>query len=102
MSNLLHPNHLQLYRERLRFSRKHVARLLQHRASSGVSRLELGRRLPPLRTALRLAAIYRVPVEFLYPQMFTEIRDNVRAMELEDKSNMHSSQSLTSQTHVCP
>jgi transcriptional regulator with XRE-family HTH domain len=102
MSHLTHPNDLQLYRERLRFSRKHVARLLQHRTSSGVSRLELGRRLPPLMTALRLAAIYRVPVEFLYPQMYSEIRDSVRGLELESKSTVHSAQSLTNHTHVRP
>ena len=67
----------------MRFSQKHVARLLEHPDPSMLSRYETGHSLPPLATVLRLEIIYRVPVAFLYPKIYEELRSKIRKMEGE-------------------
>ena len=74
-------NTLDIYRRRMGFSTRHVARLLGDQDVSRVSKYERGQRLPSLPTAFRLAAILRVPVEFLFPSLFDFLRDQVRAEE---------------------
>ena len=46
-----------------------------------VSRYERGNSLPPLETALALEIILRVPVAFLFPNLYEQIRSRVRADE---------------------
>jgi len=76
-----YPNNLVIYRQRIRFTQAQIAQLLGHRDSKRVSNLELGRRLPSLQTSLRLAIIYRVPVDFLYSEMYSAQREQIRARE---------------------
>ena len=64
-------NNLVLYRRRMGFTQKQVARLLGHADASMVSHYEHGRALPPLAIALSLEIIYRTPVAFLFPQCMT-------------------------------
>jgi transcriptional regulator with XRE-family HTH domain len=79
MDSLKHkPNDLVLYRRRMGFSQKQVARLLGHRNTSMVSHYEHGRALPPIVVALGLEIIYRVPVAFLFPGMYDELRRKIR------------------------
>lgn len=63
------------------FTQKQVARLLGHRDASMISHYEHGRALPPLTVALGLEIIYRVPVAFLFPAMYDERRQEIRAHE---------------------
>ena len=79
--NHKHQNNLLLYRRRMGFSQKHVARLLGHPNNEMLSRYERGRSLPPLLTALRLEIIYRVPVAFLYGRAYDAMREKIRATE---------------------
>jgi transcriptional regulator with XRE-family HTH domain len=71
-------NDLVLYRRRMGFSQKEVARLLGQRDTSMVSHYEHGRALPPLAVALGLEIIYRVPIAFLFPGMYDELRRRIR------------------------
>ena len=71
-------NSLVLYRRRMGFSQKQVARLLGHRDTSMVSHYEHSRALPPLVVALGLEIIYRVPVAFLFPSMYDELKRQIR------------------------
>lgn len=75
------PNDLVLYRRRMGFTQRYVARLLGHRDTSMVSHYERSRVLPPLMTALSLEIIYRVPVAFLFPGMYDELKKHIRAQE---------------------
>ena len=75
------PNDLVLYRKRMGFSQKQVARLLGHRDTSMVSHYEHNRALPPLAVALGLEIIYRVPVAFLFPGMYNELKRMIRDQE---------------------
>jgi transcriptional regulator with XRE-family HTH domain len=74
-------NHLLLYRKRQKLSQKAVAVLLGRRNSTMLSRYENGKSLPPLSTALRLEIIYRVPVAFLFPRMYDDLRIRIRDKE---------------------
>jgi len=74
-------NHLALYRRRMRFSQKLVARLLGHQNTSMLSRYEHGKSTPPLLTALRLEIVYRVPVAFLFPSLYEGLRHQIRQLE---------------------
>ena len=60
------------------FTQKQVAHLLGHRDTSMVSHYEHGRALPPLAVALGLEIIYRVPVAFLFPGMYDQLRRKIR------------------------
>jgi len=44
-------------------------------------RYEKGTSAPPLAKMLSLGIILRVPVEFLFPDMYDELRDRIRAEE---------------------
>lgn len=64
------------------FTQKQVARLLGQRDASMVSHYEHGRALPPLAVALSLEIIYRVPVAFLFPAMYDELKREIREQEV--------------------
>ena len=74
-------NNLILYRKRMGLTQKWVARLLGHRDASMISHYEHGRALPPLAVALSLEIIYRVPVAFLFPAMYDEMKRQIRGQE---------------------
>lgn len=63
------------------FSQKQVSRLLGHRDTSMVSHYEHGRSYPPLPVALRLEIVLRVPVAFLFPHLYEEIKQGIRQTE---------------------
>jgi len=73
-------------------TQKQVARLLGHRDASMVSHYEHSRALPPLVVALSLEIIYRVPVAFLFPAMYDELKRQIR--DYEDASSSPSQQHL--------
>jgi transcriptional regulator with XRE-family HTH domain len=77
----LKTNTLDIYRRRMGFTTRHVARLLGDRDTSRISKYERGHRLPELRNALRLGIILRVPVEFLFASLYDSLREQIRAEE---------------------
>lgn len=85
-------NNLDLYRRRMRFSLKHVARLLGHKDGSVMSLFERGERLPSLANALGLGIILRVPVEFLFPSLYDSLKTQIR--EEEERMIQPSQQAL--------
>jgi transcriptional regulator with XRE-family HTH domain len=76
-------NSLLLYRRRMGFTQTHVAHLLGHRDATMVSRYEHGHSLPPLDVALALEIILRVPVAFLFPSFYDEMKLRIRQAEQE-------------------
>jgi len=63
-------------------SQENVAALLGQKYRGLVWEYESGRILPSLPNALRLAAIHRVPVEFLFRELFLKYQKQVRDLEL--------------------
>ncbi len=65
------------------FTQKQVCRLLGHRDTSMISHYEHGRSLPPLPVALSLEIILRVPVAFLFPRIYEDLKLRIRQQEEE-------------------
>ena len=63
------------------FTQEQVIRLLGYKRRNAMWILESGRSVPSLTTALKLAAIYRAPVEFLFHETFLRYREEVRKRE---------------------
>jgi transcriptional regulator with XRE-family HTH domain len=63
------------------FTQKRVAQLLGHRDTTMISHYERGRTLPPLLIALGLEIVYRVPVAFLFPGLYDEMKQQIRSKE---------------------
>lgn len=74
-------NDLVHYRERFGFTQRQVAELLGERHTTLLSKLEQGVRLPTLLVALKLAVIYRAPVDFLYSEIYSNLKAKIRAKE---------------------
>ena len=74
-------NNLVVYRRRMGFTQKQVARLLGQRDTSMISHYEHSRAMPPLAVALGLEIILRVPVAFLFPAMYEELKRQIRQQE---------------------
>jgi transcriptional regulator with XRE-family HTH domain len=69
------------YRKRMGFTQFQAARLLGWKNIKGLGRIESGQVLPTLKTAFKLAIIYRVPLEFLFKAFYVELREQLRARE---------------------
>ena len=76
-----HKNELIIYRRRMGFSQKQVAAVLGLQSTSMLSRYESGQSVPPLLTALRLEILYRIPVAFLYSEIYRSLKEEIRALE---------------------
>ena len=63
------------------FTQKRVAELLGKSDATMITHYEHGRALPPLAVALSLEIIYRVPVAFLFPGMYEDLKCRIRADE---------------------
>jgi DNA-binding XRE family transcriptional regulator len=77
----LQQNRLEEFRRRMRFSTDYVAHLLEHRRTATYREYERGSRLPALVNAFRLGIIMRVPVEFLFGELYDSLRNQIRAEE---------------------
>ena len=82
MEDKSHPkNRLALYRKRMDLSQKQVAALLGLKNPAILSHYERGTSLPSLSRALCLEIIYRVPVAFLFPDLYEKLRSGIRDKE---------------------
>jgi transcriptional regulator with XRE-family HTH domain len=81
MEDKYKTNRLIEYRKRMGFNQKTVAQLLGLKDASLLSRYESGSLLPTLESALTLEIIYRVPVAFLFPNLYEAIRSKIRDHE---------------------
>lgn len=74
-------NRLVFYRRRMGFTQARVSHLLGQRDTTMLSRYENSVSVPPLSVALALEVILRVPVAFLFPGTYEEIRTRIRSKE---------------------
>lgn len=75
------PNRLWKYRSRMGFTQRQVAEILGYHSSTDLSHYEHGRKVPSLVTALKLEVVYRVPVAFLFPELYHELKEQLRSRE---------------------
>jgi transcriptional regulator with XRE-family HTH domain len=74
-------NRLVFYRRRIGLTQSRVSHLLGHPDVSMLSRYENDISVPPLPAAFALEVILRVPVAFLFPGLYDEIRARIRSKE---------------------
>lgn len=86
------PNYIRLYRRRHCLSQDELAVLLGGTSGSKIARYETNERIPPLQTALMLAAALETPVEELFLGLLedaaVDVKWNARELlkDLEDAS----------------
>lgn len=78
-------NRLMLYRKRMKLTQKEVAAILGLRTPGVLSHYERGTSRPSLERALALEIVYRVPVAFLFPNLYEDIRARIRDKESQLK-----------------
>jgi transcriptional regulator with XRE-family HTH domain len=71
-------NKLWVTRKRVGLSQKQLASLLDHKTADQVSRYERGSRNPTLLIALQLEIALRTPLKLLFPDLYEQLRDEVR------------------------
>jgi transcriptional regulator with XRE-family HTH domain len=76
-----YQNNLLLYRRRMGLTQVEVLRRMGTTGRTKLWELEAGISLPTLLTSLKLAAIYRVPVDFLYLDIYKSQRFEIRKRE---------------------
>jgi transcriptional regulator with XRE-family HTH domain len=74
-------NQLATIRESKRMEQKQIAALLGHRGTKQISSYEQGVKNPDLKTALKLAQIYKIPIRIMLDGYFDACREEVRRQE---------------------
>ena len=75
-----HPlakNWLWFYRKQMGYSQNMVATLLGQKSTARVSDYERGKRIPSLKTALKLEIILCTPIAFLYPEFYAHLKQEI-------------------------
>lgn len=85
---------LRIHRRSWGFSQKELADLLGFASRTHVSRIEHGKRIPGLETALACATLFGVSLGELFPQLATEIEEQLRDRALR----LHTGLSNTTST----
>jgi transcriptional regulator with XRE-family HTH domain len=75
------PNKLWTYRKKKGLSQKRVAFLIAQKTSSQLSHYERGDKRPNLVNALKLEILYRVPVAYLFHELYDELREDIHTRE---------------------
>lgn len=76
----LFANHLAEIRRSKHLDKEDVASLLGHENTTRISRIEQGQKVPDLKTALKLAQIYNMPIRTMLDEYYIACR---REMEKE-------------------
>jgi transcriptional regulator with XRE-family HTH domain len=91
MTKIVHstriPNNIRRIRQSRHLIIKEVAILMGLKSAAHISHWEKGRKLPSLVNYLRLAAVLRIQPEFLFRELYNQIRGEVQ--DLKNKYNIH-------------
>ena len=75
------PNRLKMHRRQMRFSQRHVAKLLDLSNTAPLSRWEQGIQLPNTLNLLKLSILYRTFPNELYFEYIQELRKSLQTAE---------------------
>jgi transcriptional regulator with XRE-family HTH domain len=70
-------SHLAEIRKSKELAKKHVASLLGHSNTTQISQFEQGMKVPDLKTALKLAQIYNMPIRVLLDEYYLSCRREI-------------------------
>ena len=85
MQKKKYPNLLYVARLERGLSQRDVAAIIRLRGTQALSKYERGIAMPPVRIAMRLEILYRIPFAFHYPNMYVAERLMIR--EAEERHN---------------
>lgn len=91
-------NHLAEIRKSKHISQKQIASLLGHRNIVQISRLEQGFRVPDLRTALKLAQIYNMPIRVMLDEYYSSCRREIEQEKRRLNPNPNSGEPTRTET----
>jgi transcriptional regulator with XRE-family HTH domain len=74
-------NRLAYFRKRMKFSQKQVAAILGLKNVGTISNYERGKAVPSLERALAFEIVYRVPVAFIFPNLYDPLKAKLRQRE---------------------
>jgi transcriptional regulator with XRE-family HTH domain len=77
------PNRLRLHRKRMGYTQVSVATLLGLYDSVSISQWEKGLLLPNTLNLIKLSLIFRTFPNELYPELFSEQKELLKALELQ-------------------
>lgn len=80
-SNQMPPNRLWFHRKKMGYSQQVVATLLGCKSPARICDYELGKRIPSLETALKLEITLCVPIAFLYPELFKQLKQRIKLLK---------------------
>lgn len=69
---------LALRRKRLGYEQKQIAVLLGQNSIHQICRYETGQRIPSLKVAIKLAVLYRLPLQVLFEDYFRQCREELK------------------------
>ena len=72
-----HFNYIRSFRQSACLSQRELARLVGCDVHTSISRFETFKTMPDVRTALRIAFVFGVPIEKVYPKIVDEAEDEV-------------------------
>ncbi|MEQ1762145.1 MAG: helix-turn-helix transcriptional regulator [Pyrinomonadaceae bacterium] len=75
-------NQLALIRQRNHIQPNQIAKLLGHKTTNRVTEYESGIKTPNLKTALKLAHIYDLPIRVMLDGYYAAVRDEIKREEL--------------------
>ncbi|HUI28929.1 MAG TPA: helix-turn-helix transcriptional regulator [Candidatus Acidoferrales bacterium] len=75
------PSLLRKYRRVRGFKQKEVAMLLNLKSPSRISRWEKGACFPSVKNLFRLAIIYRVLVDAIFPDLYHSLKEELKKRE---------------------
>ena len=98
-------NQLALFRQRKSLEQKQVAALLGHKGTEQLSRYENGVKVPHLKTALKLAQIYGIPIRILLDGYFEACREEIRRQDRHSSNEQNAADSKSGdkavETDIC-
>ena len=83
-------NYLWTYRKKIGLSQKRVAYFLGLNGTNDLSRWEHGVKAPNLVNVLKLEIVYRIPVAFLFGDLYERIKKEIRGREEKLKKELTS------------
>ncbi|MBX7109624.1 MAG: helix-turn-helix domain-containing protein [Chitinophagales bacterium] len=72
------PNSLKKYRRITGYTQKEVAKILEFKSTSRISRWEKGESMPSVKNLLKLSFLYATLPNDLYYDLWMEVRNNLR------------------------
>ena len=77
LSPTRYPNRIKQLRMKKGLTQRELARIMGYESVSSLSHMEAGRKLPSVKTVMKLEAALQRPIRDIYPRLFDKIYEPV-------------------------